>query len=103
MFTLASLLEDESLGLRALVPGPPGALEEPVAWVHNTELPDPSGYVRRRELVLTNGLWDDRIAASGFVANVQRAQAAGIVFGLRPESSWRLRSLQARASSLRVL
>ena len=85
MFTLASLLEDESLGLSVLVPGPPGALEEPAAWVHNTELPDPSGYVRRRELVLTNGLWDDRIAASGFVANVQRAQAAGIVFGLRSE------------------
>ncbi|WP_412517615.1 PucR family transcriptional regulator [Actinomadura madurae] len=85
MFTLNSLLDDESLQLRVLVPGPPGALEEQVAWVHNTELPDPSGYVRRRELVLTNGLWDDRIAAAGFVANVRRARAAGIVFGLRPE------------------
>jgi DNA-binding PucR family transcriptional regulator len=85
MFTLESLLADRSLDLRVLVPGPEGALEEPVVWVHNTELPDPSGYVRRRELVLTNGLWDDRIAATGFVANVKRAQAAGIVFGLRPE------------------
>ncbi|MFF5264372.1 PucR family transcriptional regulator [Actinomadura viridis] len=85
MFTVESLLADESLELRVLVPGPPGALEEPVSWVHNTELPDPSRYVRRRELVLTNGLWDDQIEAAGFVANVQRAQAAGIVFGLRPE------------------
>jgi hypothetical protein len=86
VFTLNSLLQDASLELRMLVPGPEGALEEPVAWIHNTELPDPSRYVRRRELVLTNGLWADRIPAAGFVANVRRAQAAGIVFGLRPET-----------------
>jgi purine catabolism regulator len=85
MFTLNTLLRDDSLELRVLVPGPEGALEEPVAWVHNTELSDPSRYVRRRELVLTNGLWANRIPAAGFVANVKRAQAAGIVFGLRPE------------------
>ncbi|TDE30941.1 PucR family transcriptional regulator [Actinomadura sp. 6K520] len=85
MVTLRSLLEDDSLELRVLVPGPAGALEEPVAWVHNTELPDPSGYVRRGELVLTNGLWHDRTAASAFVSNVRRARVAGIVFGLRPE------------------
>jgi DNA-binding PucR family transcriptional regulator len=85
VFTLKSLLQDASLELRVLVPGPEGALEEPVAWVHNTELPDPSGYVRRGELVLTNGLWDGQITAAGFVANVERARAAGIVFGLRPE------------------
>ena len=85
MVTLSSLLEDEALELRVLVDGLPGALEEPVAWVHNTELPDPSGYVRPGELVLTNGLWDDRIDAGAFVANVKRAQVAGIVFGLRPE------------------
>ncbi|WP_219462221.1 helix-turn-helix domain-containing protein [Nonomuraea rhizosphaerae] len=85
MFTLKSLVEDGELGLRVLVPGPDGALEEPVAWVHTTELSDPSLYVRPRELVLTNGLWSGRIAAAGFVANVRRAGAAGIVFGLRPE------------------
>lgn len=85
MFTLRSLLADEALELRVLVPGPQGALDEPVSWVHNTELPDPSRYVRRSELVLTNGLWADRIDAAGFVANVKRAHAAGIVFGLRQE------------------
>ncbi|WP_433153729.1 PucR family transcriptional regulator [Actinomadura nitritigenes] len=85
MFTLRSLLADETLELRVLVPGPPGALDEPAAWVHNTELPDPSRYVRRRELVLTNGLWSDRVTAAEFVAGVRRAEPAGLVFGLRPE------------------
>lgn len=85
MLTLRSLLADETLELRVLVSGPPEALDEPVGWVHNTELPDPSRYLRPRELVLTNGLWGDQIDAAGFVANVRRAQAAGIVFGLRPE------------------
>ncbi|WP_119731399.1 PucR family transcriptional regulator [Thermomonospora amylolytica] len=86
MFTLRTLVEDPSLELRVLVPGPDGALDEPVAWVHNTELPDPSRYVRHRELVLTNGLWADRVAPAEFVANVRRADAAGIVFGLRQET-----------------
>ncbi|SDR16469.1 PucR family transcriptional regulator [Thermostaphylospora chromogena] len=86
MFTLASLVRNASLELRVLVPGPPGALEEPVSWVHNTELPDPSPYVGERELVLTNGLWADRVTADEFVANVKRARAAGVVFGLREET-----------------
>ncbi|MEV0146174.1 MULTISPECIES: helix-turn-helix domain-containing protein [unclassified Nonomuraea] len=83
MFTLSSLAGDASLGLRVLVPGPPGALDEPLAWVHNTELPDPSPYVRERELVLTNGLWDGQVTPAEFVAGVRRARAGGIVFGLR--------------------
>lgn len=85
MFSLNALVRTTSLGLRVLVPGSEGALEEPVAWVHNTELPDPSRYLRPRELVLTNGLWLGSITAAEFVANVRRAQGAGIVFGLRPE------------------
>ncbi|GAA4151156.1 PucR family transcriptional regulator [Actinomadura keratinilytica] len=86
MFSIDSLLRDASLELRVLVPGPEGALEEPIAWVHGTELPDPSRYLRPRELVLTNGLWLGRITAAGFVANVKRARGAGIVFGRRPEA-----------------
>ncbi|KAB8191989.1 PucR family transcriptional regulator [Nonomuraea phyllanthi] len=85
MFTLGSLLEDASLGLRLLVPGPPGALDEPLVWVHNTELPDPFPYVREHELVLTNGLWAGQATPAEFVANVRRARAGGIVFGLRAE------------------
>ncbi len=86
VFTLRSLVANASLKLKVLVPGPEGALDEPVAWVHNTELPDPSPYVRERELVLTNGLWAGQASAAEFVANVRLARAAGIVFGLRPQT-----------------
>ncbi|MFI7133373.1 PucR family transcriptional regulator [Nonomuraea sp. NPDC050153] len=86
MFTLNALVGDATLELRVLIPGPAGALDEPVAWVHNTELPDPSAYVQESELVLTNGLWTGQVTAAEFVANVKRARAAGIVFGLRAET-----------------
>lgn len=85
MLSLAALLTDPALELRLLVPGPAGALAAEAVWVHNTELPDPSLYVRERELVLTNGLWLDTTDPAEFVANVRRAGAAGIVFGLRAE------------------
>jgi hypothetical protein len=85
VFTLQALLRRAALELRVLVPGDPGALEAPIAWVHNTELPDPSAYLREGELVLTNGLWIGQVPAARFVRNVKRAKAGGIVFGLRAE------------------
>ncbi|GLX07321.1 hypothetical protein Misp03_42470 [Microbispora sp. NBRC 16548] len=86
VFTLRSLVANASLKLRVLVPGPEGAMDEPVVWVHNTELPDPSPYVRERELVLTNGLWAGQATPAEFVASVRLARAAGIVFGLRAQT-----------------
>ncbi|MEU7740854.1 PucR family transcriptional regulator ligand-binding domain-containing protein [Nonomuraea sp. NPDC049158] len=86
MFTLQALVDRASLELRVLAPGRPGALDEPVTWVHNTELPDPSHYVREGELVLTNGLWLDQVPPEHFVRNVMKAKAGGIVFGLRAET-----------------
>lgn len=84
MLTIRSLVDDHALELSVLVPGPAGALDAEIAWLHNTELPDPSPYVGRRELVLTNGLWHDGPAsAESFVACVRAAGGAGIVFGLR--------------------
>jgi sugar diacid utilization regulator len=85
VLTLRALLADPALELRLLAPGPEGALDAEVVWVHNTELADPSRYVRERELVLTNGLWLDAAEPAGFVAGVRAAGAAGIVFGLRVE------------------
>ncbi|MEO3803040.1 PucR family transcriptional regulator ligand-binding domain-containing protein [Nonomuraea sp. B1E8] len=85
MFTLRSLADRPSLHLTVLVTGRPGAMDEPVAWVHNTELPDPSPYVREGELVLTNGLWLDRVPSARFVRSVKGARGSGIVFGLRAE------------------
>ncbi len=86
MLTIRSLHEAPVLGLRVLVAGGDDALDVPVRWLHNTELLDPSGYLREGELVLTNGLWLDTGASGEFVANVARARCAGIVFGLRDET-----------------
>ncbi|SNT34519.1 DNA-binding transcriptional regulator, PucR family [Streptosporangium subroseum] len=82
MFTLGALVRTLSLELRVLVPGPPGVMEAEVTWVHTTELPDPSNYVRERELVLTNGLWIGQVTPAEFVASMKRAGAAGVMFGL---------------------
>ena len=87
MLTIRSLIADRTLQLRVLVAGAPGALDADVVWVHNTELLDPSPYLRHRELVLTNGLWHDGAESSAaFVANVAKAGGAGVVFGLRQQT-----------------
>jgi sugar diacid utilization regulator len=87
VLTIRSLVADGALQLRVLVAGHPGALDAEVVWVHNTELLDPSPYLRQRELVLTNGLWHDGAESSAaFVANVVRAGGSGIVFGLREQT-----------------
>ncbi len=85
MFTIRTLLDSPELGLRLLVEGRAGALDERVVWVHNTELADPSPYLGERELVLTNGMWLEQTGAAEFVGNVVRVGAAGIVFGLRQQ------------------
>ena len=56
MLSLDALLADTALQLKLEVPGPAGATRHEVLWLHNTELPDPSPYIRPTELVLTNGL-----------------------------------------------
>jgi hypothetical protein len=86
VLTPRALLADPALELRELEPGRPGALDTEIVWVHNTELPDPSPYLRENELVLTNGLWLDSVSPAEFVANVARAGAAGIVLGLRAQA-----------------
>lgn len=86
MLTLQALLDDADLELTLLVPGDPAAVEREVLWLHNTELPDPSPYIRATELVLTNGLWRDTVEAAGFVAALGRARAAGLIFGLTDQN-----------------
>jgi purine catabolism regulator len=87
MLSLAALLADEALELTLLAPGPPGAVDAEVLWVHNTELPDPSPYIRETELVLTNGLWRATVDAETFVAALTRARATGLIFGLTEQTS----------------
>jgi PucR family transcriptional regulator, purine catabolism regulatory protein len=86
VLTIRSLASNPTLGLQVLGAGAPDALDAPLLWVHNTELLDPSDYLRERELVLTNGLWHVAGNAADFVANVVRAGGAGIVYGLREDS-----------------
>ncbi|GAA1619545.1 helix-turn-helix domain-containing protein [Kribbella sancticallisti] len=87
MLSLAALLQDSSLELELLVAGPTGELSREALWVHNTELPDPSPYVREGEIVLTNGLWLHETTPADFTRNVRRAGAVGIIFGLREQTS----------------
>jgi sugar diacid utilization regulator len=82
MLTIRTLLDDASLQLTLVVAGPPDALDREVLWLHNTELADPSSYVRTNELVLTNGLWRSATSAAQFVAAIASARAAGLIFGL---------------------
>lgn len=86
MLSLRALLDEPALELSLRVPGPEGAPEREVLWLHNTELTDPSPYIRPAELVLTNGLWRRSVAASEFVAALQRADASGLIFGLTTET-----------------
>ncbi|MEJ1109578.1 MULTISPECIES: PucR family transcriptional regulator [unclassified Kribbella] len=86
MLTLRALVADPALELRVLEAGLPEALDAPALWVHNTELPDPSPYVREGEIVLTNGLWLEQTTPAEFVANVRRAGAVGVIFGLREQT-----------------
>jgi sugar diacid utilization regulator len=82
VLTFRALLDDAALELDLLAPGGPGDTDREVLWLHNTELPDPSPYVRATELVLTNGLWRDVAGAADFVAALRRARASGLIFGL---------------------
>lgn len=86
MLTLRALLADESLELTLIGAGADGALDLEVLWFHNTELPDPSQYIRESEAVLTNGLWSEHVSAEAFVAALVRARAAGLVFGLTAQT-----------------
>ena len=84
MLTLARLLEQPELELTLLVAG--DGVDRELLWLHNTEPPDPSPYLRSAELVLTNGMWTGATDAASFVDAVVRAEGAGIVYGLREEA-----------------
>src|ERR1700712_206831 len=86
MLTLGALVDDPALELELLVRGPAESLVREVLWLHNTELPDPSPYIRGSELVLTNGLWRDAVSAAEFVAALRRARASGLIFGLTEQT-----------------
>lgn len=92
--TLRHLIDRADLRLTVLEPGPPGALERPVTWVHPTELRDPSRFLEGGELVLTTGgaiprdtdPEDERSVrqvAHEFVSRLSGIGVCGIGFGVK--------------------
>lgn len=84
--TLRELIRTASFHLSALVDGRPEALDEPISWVHATELIDPTPYVEGGELILTTGLqlsefepMDDR--ERRYVERLNDKGVRGIGFG----------------------
>lgn len=86
MLTISRLVADPALGLRIVTPELTDRLAAEIRWLHTTELPDPSPYVRPGELVLTNGLWQPHVSAARFVDALAGAGAAGLVFGLTAQT-----------------
>jgi sugar diacid utilization regulator len=63
-------------------------LDESIRWVHATDLPDPSRYLKGGELILTNGQWRHRSADSeAFVAAIKAAGVVAVGYGLRKAGS----------------
>jgi sugar diacid utilization regulator len=63
-------------------------LDASIRWVHATDLPDPSRYLRGGELILTNGQWRHRRADSErFVDSVSAAGVVAIGYGLTKEAT----------------
>ena len=52
--TVAALLAHRELELVPLVRGD---LDRVIRWVHSSEMPDPSAYLRGDEVVLSAGIW----------------------------------------------
>ena len=80
--TLRDLLETAGLGLS--VPGGSGQdLGRTISWVHTTEMPDPSRYLRGGELVCTVGIsLNSERDCTTFVDALVSAGAAGVCFGV---------------------
>ena len=80
--TLRELLGTDRLRLH-LVSGPPAALHRRIRWVHSTELPDPSRYLRGGELVCTVGAnLLEPAACARFVGRARGRRRRRDVFGV---------------------
>lgn len=80
--TVAELLANPRLRLEPLVTGD---LDRVISWVHSSEMPDPSPYLRGDEVVLSAGIW--LWAGSSpveFADGLAGAHAAAVGFGPSP-------------------
>src|SRR5256885_9655667 len=78
--TVRELLDQPSLGLEVLVAGD---LDETIRWVHATEQPDPTPYLRGGEVVLTDGVaLRQGTTAAEYVGRLRAARVAAVGYGL---------------------
>ncbi|MGP4018255.1 PucR family transcriptional regulator [Saccharopolyspora sp. 5N708] len=78
--TLRDLVADAALGL--LVRAGAQALDQPVSWVHTSELADPTPFLEGGELLLTTGLTLRAEDCAGLVERLTAVGAAGLGFGV---------------------
>src|SRR4051812_5883110 len=78
--TIASLLSDSSLNIRAATTSAP--VDQPVSWVHVSELSDPTPFLDGGELLLTTGLFlAEGTALEAYVDRLVDAGIAALGFG----------------------
>jgi purine catabolism regulator len=77
--TVGELLSHRRLRLEPLLAGD---LDRGIRWVHSSEMPDPSAYLRGDEVVLTAEIWYWAGASpQTFAAGLASAGAAALGFG----------------------
>ncbi|MFD1051702.1 PucR family transcriptional regulator ligand-binding domain-containing protein, partial [Kibdelosporangium lantanae] len=78
MLTLAALVRQPTFHLRVVTGA--DALDQPVDWVHVSELADPTPFLRPGTLLLTTGL--QQADAGTYVPALVAAGAVGLGFGV---------------------
>jgi purine catabolism regulator len=81
--SLASLVRHPALGLTVLAGA--DALDRDIAWVHTSELVDPTPYLEPGALLLTVGLWvQPDMRMEQYVDRLDKAGVVGLCFGIKP-------------------
>ncbi|WP_300765661.1 PucR family transcriptional regulator [uncultured Bifidobacterium sp.] len=109
--TLNDLLSTAYLRLGLVVRGAPGALDEPISWVHPTELDDPTPYLQGGEIILVSGVAMEKDAPSpsqrGYSQRLADRQVCGLGFGVDVIRSqppeWLVRQCEASGLPLFVV
>lgn len=75
--TVGALVAAPELGLELVEPGEAEAMSAPVAWIHSSDLPDPSPYLGPGVVLLTTGV--QFAAGHDYPAYVARLRQAGVL------------------------
>jgi purine catabolism regulator len=84
--TVRALLERQELGLRLVVDGEPGRLDQHVPWIHSSDLIDPTPFMSAGLVLLTTGTqfldWDeDDPRFSQYVERLDDCRVTAVGFG----------------------